>query len=77
MKQNLFIFTEQAENSQSISMTSSVSVLLFFFLLPTLSLSLSLCVSLCLFFIYTSPLLSAVAQGAVTEVSLVIIGLIQ
>lgn len=75
MKQNLFIFTEQAENSQSISMTSSISVLLFFSISPIFSLSLSL--SPCLFFIYTSPLFSAVAQGAVTEVSLVIIGLIQ
>ena len=77
MKQNLFIFTEQAENSESISMTSSISALFFFAIPPIFPLSRSLSVSPCLFFIYTSPLLSAVAQGAVTEVSLVIIGLIQ
>lgn len=57
-------------------MTSSASVLWFLFPSP-FSRSLSLSLSLCLFFIYTSLLLSAVAQGAVTEVSLVIIGLIQ
>lgn len=38
---------------------------------------LSFTLSPCLLFIYTSPFLSAVAQGAVTEVSVVIIGLIQ
>ena len=45
MKQNLFIFTEQAENSQSISMTSSISALFFFS--PSHPSSLSLALSLC------------------------------
>lgn len=53
MKQNLFIFTEQAENSQSISMTSSVSVVLFFSLPPTLSLSFSVAVSV--LYLHLSP----------------------
>lgn len=51
MKQNLFIFTEQAENSQYISMTSSVSDLLFFF--PPSSLSLCRCV----LYLHLSPAL--------------------
>ena len=76
LKQNLLIFTEQAPKSQiHLHVFSSVCLLLFLALLP--SLPSPPLPPLCLFFIYTSPRLSAVAQGAVTEVSLVIIGLIQ
>lgn len=63
-EENLFIFKEQAENSQFMSVTFPSCCCVCVFIITTI-------------IIYATAFLSAVAQGAVTGVSLVIIGVIQ